>query len=324
MFRIGNIECRNPIIVGPMAGITNGAFRELCYEFGAGLTYTEMTSDKAICYKNAKTMEMLEIDDAYHPITIQLFGSELDTMVKAAIVMDEDTNADIIDINMGCPVNKVIKTGAGSAMMLDEEKTVKIVEAIVKNVRKPVTAKMRLGYDRRHMNYLSLAQGLEKAGVKAVALHGRTRTQMYEGQADWEPIRILKEHLSIPVIGNGDVKSVEDYLRMKEECNVDAVMISRAVVGNPFLIKEISNVLEGREEIHVGYKERFEYCLSHARKLISLKGEDIAMREMRGLAPHYLSGLYMSTKYKSRMISMRTYEDLETILKEYETLLAER
>ena len=174
------------------------------------------------------------------------------------------------------------------------------------------------------MNYLSLAQGLEKAGVKAVALHGRTRTQMYEGQADWEPIRILKEHLSIPVIGNGDVKSVEDYLRMKEECKVDAVMISRAVVGNPFLIKEISNVLEGKEEIHVGYKERFEYCFSHARKLITLKGEDIAMREMRGLAPHYLSGLYMSTKYKSRMISMRTYEDLETILKEYETLLAER
>ena len=324
MFEIDNVLIRNPIIVGPMAGITNGAFRELCYEFGAGLTYTEMTSDKAVCYKNQKTMEMMQIDDRYHPISIQLFGSELETMVKAAIVMDRETNADIIDINMGCPVNKVIKTGAGSAMMIDEQKTVKIVEEIVKNVEKPVTVKMRLGYDKKHMNYLSLAQGLEKAGVKAVALHGRTRTQMYEGHADWEPIKILKENLSVPVIGNGDVKSVEDYIRMKEECKVDAVMISRAVVGNPFLLKEIYNYLEGKENVSVGYKERFDYCLSHARKLIALKGEDIAIREMRGLAPHYLSGLYMSSRYKNRMIAMRSYEDLVTILSEYETLLAER
>ena len=324
MFQIGNVTIETPIIIGPMAGITNGAFRELCYEFGASLTYTEMTSDKAIVYHNQKTMEMLEIDGRFHPVSLQLFGSDRDSMVRAAKVMDEDTNADIIDINMGCPVNKVIKTGAGSAMMRDEDNTAEIVKEIVENVKKPVTAKIRLGYDMQHMNYLSLAKKLEESGVSAIAIHARTRTQMYEGHSDWSHIRILKENLSIPVIGNGDVKSVEDYRKMIEECGVDGVMISRGVVGNPFLIKEIRNYLEGREDYAVNVHERFAYCLSHAQKLITLKGEKTGMREMRGLAPHYLSGLYMSSKYKNEMTGMNSYGDLVDILERYEKVLNER
>ncbi len=324
MFPIGNVQIESPLIVGPMAGISNAAFRELCYEFGAGLTVSEMISDKAVFYKNQKTWDMLKVDERYHPVALQLFGSDIETMVYAARVMDTQTDCDIIDINMGCPVNKVIKTGAGSAMMLNEEKTVKTVEEIVKNVEKPVTVKMRLGYDKAHMNYLSLAKGLEKAGVKAIALHARTRTQMYEGKADWSHIRILKENLSIPVIGNGDVKTVEDFVRMREECGVDGVMAARGLVGNPFLIREVNNYLSGKEDYEVSLEERFEYCLSHARKLIALKGEITGMREMRGLAPHYLSGLPNSARFRGMMNGIDTYDELKNILAEYRMFLEDK
>ncbi|MBQ1476971.1 MAG: tRNA dihydrouridine synthase DusB [Erysipelotrichaceae bacterium] len=321
MWSISDLNITSPLVIGPMAGITNGAFREVCYGFGAGLTYTEMTSDKAIYYGNKKTLDMLEIDDRFHPVALQLFGTDVESMVYAAKVMDHDTNCDIIDINMGCPVNKVIKTGAGSAMMKEEDRSVETIRKIVENVKKPVTVKMRLGFDKSHMNYLSLSKKLEEAGVSAIALHARTRSQMYEGHSDWSHIAILKKEMKIPVIGNGDVKSVEDFIQMKEETNCDAVMISRGVVGNPFLIKEINNYLSGKEDYRVSIEERFEGCLDHARKLIDLKGEKTGMREMRGLSPHYLSGLYMSSTYKNKMISMETYEDLRNILEEYHQIL---
>ena len=236
MLHIKNKEIKSPIIIAPMAGITNGAFRELCFEFGAGLVYTEMVSDKAIFYNNQKTMDMLKIEDDYHPISLQLFGSEAETMVYAAKIMDKQTNCDFIDINMGCPVNKVVKTGAGSSMMLKEDETVDIVKQIIKNVEKPVTVKMRLGFTLKNMNYLSLSKKLESVGVSAIALHARTRGQMYEGHADWSHIKILKDNLSIPVIGNGDVKTVDDFIRMKNETDCDAVMIGRGVVGYLFNI----------------------------------------------------------------------------------------
>ena len=323
MLQINNVKLKSDIIIAPMAGITNGAFREICYEFGAGLVYTEMVSDKAIFYNNKKTLDMLEIDDKFHPISLQLFGSDVDTMVYAAKILDKKTNCDIIDINMGCPVNKVIKTGAGSALMLDEEKAVNIVSEIVKNVDKPVTVKMRLGWSNDKINYLSLAQKLEKVGVSAIALHARTRSQMYEGKANWEHIKTLKENLSIPVFGNGDVTSVEDYIKMKEMTNCDGVMIGRGIVGNPFLIKEISDCLEGKQTSSTSYEERFGYCLKHADKLVKLKGEKLGIAEMRGLAPHYITGLYMATKYKAMMNTMQTYQDLENILNEYRLVLKE-
>lgn len=319
--QIRNKSIDSPIIVAPMAGISNGAFRQICFEFGAGLVYTEMVSDKAIFYKNKKTLDMLEIDNDFHPVSLQLFGSDIDTMVYAAKVLDKNTNCDFIDINMGCPVNKVVKTGAGSAMMLKEDESVQTVKAIIENVEKPVTVKMRLGYDKTHMNYLSMAKKLEEVGVSAIALHARTRSQMYEGKADWSHIKILKDNLSIPVIGNGDVKTVDDFIKMKTETNCDGVMIGRGLVGNPFLIKEIDNYLNNKDTFEVSIEDRFNYCLKHAEKLVKLKGAKLGISEMRGLAPHYISGLYNATTYKDKMNRMNTYEDLVDILNEYKEVL---
>lgn len=319
--QIGNKIINSPIIVAPMAGISNGAFRQLCFEFGAGLVYTEMVSDKAIFYNNSKTMDMLVIDDNLHPISLQLFGSDIDTMVYAAKVIDSQTNCDFIDINMGCPVNKVVKTGAGSSMMLKEDETVEIVKAIIDNVSKPVTVKMRLGFTLKNMNYLSLSKKLQQVGVSAIALHARTRGQMYDGHSDWSHIKTLKDNLSIPVIGNGDVKTVKDFISMKEETGCDGVMIGRGVVGNPFLIKEISNYLEGKENIEVSIDDRFNYCLKHAEKLVKLKGERLGINEMRGLAPHYITGLYQATTYKEKMNRINTYQDLVDILCEFKNVL---
>ena len=321
MFHIKNKEIISPVIVAPMAGISNAAFRELCFEFEAGLVYTEMVSDKAIFYKNKRTFDMLEVSDELHPVTLQLFGSDVDTMVYAARILDNETNCDFIDINMGCPVNKVVKTGSGSAMMKDEDNTVRIVKEIVRAVKKPVTVKMRLGWDRNNMNYLSLSKKLQDVGVSAIALHARCRSQMYEGKSDWSHIAILKDNLKIPVIGNGDVKSVEDFKRMKEETHCDGVMIARALVGNPFLIKEINNYLNNEETIEVSVDDKLNYCLSHARKLVDLKGEKQGISEMRGIGPHYLSGLYNASIYKNRMNTMKTYDDLLGIINEYKSSL---
>lgn len=319
---IGKIKLKNPIIIAPMAGISNGAFRQLCFEFGAGLVETEMVSDKAIFYMNQKTLKMLEVDDNYHPVSLQLFGADPETMEIAAKRLNDETNCDIIDINMGCPVMKVIKTGAGAALMKDEDLAVEIVKRVVKVSKKPVTVKMRLGFDSKHKNYLSLAKKLEKVGVKAITLHGRTRGQFYEGQADWDAIKELHEALSIPVIGNGDIKTVEDFIKYQDYC--DAIMIGRGVVGNPFLIKEINNYLNGKRNYKVTYKQRFKQCINHTKKLIDLKGEKTAIREMRGLAPHYIQGLYSATKYKNRMTKMESLKELKDLLKEYEELLDSR
>lgn len=315
--QIGNKIINSPIVVAPMAGISNGAFRQLCFEFGAGLVYSEMVSDKAIYYENKKTLDMLVVDDNFHPVTLQIFGHDIDTMVNAAKVLDNKTNCDFIDINMGCPVNKVIKANAGSYLMINEDETAQMVKNVVEAVKKPVTVKMRLGYTKDNMNYLSLAKKLEQVGVKAIALHARTRSQMYEGKADWSHIKTLKDNLNIPVIGNGDVRSVEDFIRMKETTNCDGIMIGRGLVGNPFLIKEIDNYLNGKNDYIVSTLDRFEYCLKHAEKLIELKGEKLAISEMRGLAPHYVTGLYNATKYKDRMNKMSSYNDLVCILDDF-------
>lgn len=324
MLRIRDKIIDSRIIVAPMAGITNDAFRQLCFEFGAGLVYTEMVSDKAIFYNNQKTLDMLKVSDEFHPVSLQLFGSDVTSMVYAAKVLDKNTNCDFIDINMGCPVNKVVKTGAGSAMMKDEDRTVDIVRKIIEAVDKPVTVKMRLGWDREHMNYLSLSKKLQDVGVSAIALHARTRSQMYEGHADWSHIKVLKENLDIPVIGNGDVKTLNDFIEMSESTNCDGVMIGRGLVGNPFLIKEIASYLKGEEYPLSSRANRFAYCLKHAKKLIALKGEKMAMGEMRGLAPHYISGLYDSTTYKAKMNQMKSFEDLQKILSDYEAFLDQR
>ena len=317
--QIGNVKIEKPVIMAPMAGVSNGAFRRLCYEFGAGLLTCEMVSDKAIYFANQKTLKMLELDDDIHPVSLQIFGSDPQTMELAAIKLNENTNCDIVDINMGCPVTKVVKTGAGSALLKNEDLAVEIVKRVVNVSKKPVTVKMRLGYDHEHENYLSLAKKFEELGVSAIALHARTRSQMYEGKANWDKIKLLHETLKIPVIGNGDIKSLEDYIKYKDYCS--AVMIGRGIVGNPFLIRQINDYELHQEIKEITAKDRFSSLIDHASKLMKVYDEKTAIRQMRGLAPNYISGLYMATTYKQKMLKMETFDDLMNILDEYQKVL---
>ena len=317
--QIGNVKIEKPVIMAPMAGVSNGAFRRLCYEFGAGLLTCEMVSDKAIYYANQKTLKMLELDDDIHPVSLQIFGSDPQTMELAAIKLNENTNCDIVDINMGCPVTKVVKTGAGSALLKNEDLAVEIVKRVVNVSKKPVTVKMRLGYDHEHENYLSLAKKFEELGVSAIALHARTRSQMYEGKANWDKIKLLHETLKIPVIGNGDIKSLEDYIKYKDYCS--AVMIGRGIVGNPFLIRQINDYELHQEIKEITAKDRFSSLIDHTSKLMKVYDEKTAIRQMRGLAPNYISGLYMATTYKQKMLKMETFDDLINILDEYQKVL---
>ncbi|MBR3228362.1 MAG: tRNA dihydrouridine synthase DusB [Erysipelotrichaceae bacterium] len=321
MLKIGDLKIERSVIVAPLAGISNSAYRRFCMEYGAGLCVSEMVSDKAIYYHNVKTEGMLDFGNDAHPVALQIFGSDPETMANAAAVAN-NVDCDIIDINMGCPVSKVIKTGAGSALMRDEELACEIAKAVIKASKKPVTVKMRLGYDSHHLNYLSLAQKLEDIGISAVCLHARTRTQMYEGKADWNHVKILHDHLNIPVIGNGDIHSVDDYLRYRDCC--DAIMIGRGLIGDPFLIRDINACLAGEEIKETGNRERIDACLKHTKMLIELKGETTGIREMRGIAPHYIAGLYNSAVYKNRMSGICTYRELADLLEEYYGVLEEK
>lgn len=322
MFKIGNVEIKNQVIMAPMAGITNLAFRKIVKEFGAGLVYSEMVSDKAICYGNIKTLDMLKVDESEHPVSIQLFGGDVDTMVKAAKYIDENSDCDIIDINCGCPVNKVLKANAGSQLLKNPQLIYEIVSHIVKNVKKPVTVKIRSGFDKEHINAVEVAQLIEKAGASAIAIHGRTRSQMYEGKADWTIIKDVKNAVSIPVIGNGDIKSVEEAKRMLEETGCDAIMVGRAALGNPWLIKQICDSLNGEDNVkEPTYHEKIEWCLMHAKRLIKIESERIAISQMRGQAPWYIKGLKNSAKVKNKLSKITTYEELENILKDYESFL---
>lgn len=318
-WKIGDIEVANRIVVAPMAGISNPAFRTICKQFQPGLIYTEMISDKALYYQNKKTLEMTAVEKNEHPLSMQIFGHDIDTMVYAAKFLDQQCDCDIIDVNMGCPVNKVIKAHAGSALLLEEEHAVSLMKEIVQAVQKPVTVKMRIGFDKNHLNYISLAKQLEQIGVSAIALHARTRAQMYEGQADWSYIKELKNALRIPVIGNGDIKSAEDAKRMLEETGCDAVMLGRAVLGDPWLITQCVSYLETGEYLEQpSLQERFAIARTHAKRLCSLKGEAVGMREMRGHAAWYVKGLHNSHALKQTLSSLTTYEQLDQCLLGYE------
>lgn len=318
-WKIGNITIKNQVVVAPMAGISNLAFREICKQFGAGLIYTEMVSDKALYYQNVKTLKMTQVMPFEHPLTMQIFGRDIESMVYAAKLLDTQTDCDIIDINMGCPVNKVIKSGAGSALMLDEELAAKIVSAVVEAVKKPVTVKMRIGFDDQYLNGVSFAKRMEAAGASALAVHGRTRKQMYEGKANWEAIKEIKEAVHIPVMANGDVKTPEDAQAILALTGCDAVMIGRGILGDPWMIKQTVSYLEtGVIADDASMSEKFALAKEHAKQLCELKGERVGIREMRGHAAWYVKGLHQSHRLKDALAQMETYDQMLEILHNYE------
>ncbi|NRG47170.1 tRNA dihydrouridine synthase DusB [Bacillus sp. CRN 9] len=317
MFKIGDIELKNRVVLAPMAGVCNSAFRLTVKEFGAGLVCAEMVSDKGIIFKNEKTMNMLYIDEREKPLSLQIFGGERETLVEAAKFVDQNTNADIIDINMGCPVPKITKCDAGAKWLLDPNKIYEMVSAVTAEVEKPVTVKMRMGWDEDHIYAVKNAQAVERAGGKAVALHGRTRVQMYEGTANWDIIREVKQNLNIPLIGNGDVKTPQDAKRMLEETGVDGVMIGRAALGNPWMIYRTVKFLETGELMdEPSVREKMDVCILHMDRLIALKNEDIAVREMRKHAAWYLKGIRGNAKARNGINECNSREEVVTLLNE--------
>ncbi len=325
MFKIGDIQLKNRVVLAPMAGVCNSAFRLTVKEFGAGLVCAEMVSDKAILYKNAKTMDMLYIDEREKPLSLQIFGGEKETLVEAAKFVDNNTTADIIDINMGCPVPKITKCDAGAKWLLDPNKIYDMVAAVVDAVKKPVTVKMRMGWDEEHIYAVENAQAVERAGGKAVALHGRTRVQMYEGEANWDIIKEVKQAVNIPVIGNGDVKTPQDAKRMLDETGADGVMIGRAALGNPWMIYRTVKYLETGELIdEPTVREKIDVCKLHLERLINLKGEHIAVREMRKHAAWYLKGIRGNAKVRNAINNCETKEELVSLLERFVSEVEEK
>ena len=310
-WQIGSVEIPNRVVVAPMAGITNSAFRVTVKEFGAGLVVCEMISDRGIQLRNKKTLEMLFIDETEHPLSIQIFGGNKASLVEAAQFVAENTTADIIDINMGCPVNKIIKAEAGAKWLLDPDKVYEMVHAVSSAIDKPVTVKMRIGWDEQHVFAVENAQAAEAAGAAAIGMHGRTRVQMYEGSADWDVLKQVKQSITIPFMGNGDVKTPEDAKRMLEEGGADAVMIGRAALGNPWMIHRTKQYLETGELLpEPTPREKISTAKLHLERLADLKGEKIASREFRQHAAYYLKGISRAAKVKA---AINQAEDKQTI-----------
>lgn len=318
-WNIGNVEIKNNVVLAPMAGISNSAYRTIIKEMGAGLIYAEMVSDKAISYESKKTIDMLYMTDMERPIAQQIFGSDKESFVKAAKYIEKTMKPDIIDINMGCPVPKVaIKNQAGSALLKNPEKVYEIVSSVVNAVNVPVTVKIRSGWDNNSINAVEIAKMIERAGASAITVHPRTRAQGYTGNADWNIIKAVKENVTIPVIGNGDIRSCYDAKRMLDETKCDAVMIGRGVLGNPWLIKEcVEYLATGKEPIKVSLKEKMDMVKRHYKLLEETKGEKLALLEMRTHAAWYLKGLENSTKLKEAIFKTKTKEKFLKLIDDF-------
>lgn len=318
MLKIGNITMKNRVVLAPMAGVCNPAFRLIAKEFGCGLVCAEMVSDKAILHKNKRTLQMLFVDEREKPLSLQILGGDKASLVSAAQVVDQQTNADIIDINMGCPVPKVTKCDAGARLLLDPSNIEEIVSAVVAAVEKPVTVKMRIGWDAKHIYAVENAQAVERAGGSAVSVHGRTREQLYTGHADWGMIKKVKDAVSIPVIGNGDVKTPEDAQRMIDETGCDGVMIGRAALGNPWMLyRTVEYLTTGILHPDPTPDEKMRIAILHMDRLIKLRGERTAIPEMRKHIAWYLKGLKGTTKVKERVMEATSRETVVAILEQY-------
>lgn len=316
-FKIGKLEIENNLVLGPMAGVTDLPFRLLCKEQGAGLIYTEMVSAKGIYYSNKNTDAMLEVEEKERPVALQLFGEDPYIMSEMAKKI-EHRNFDILDINMGCPVPKVVNNGEGSALMKHPKRIGEIVSAIVKAIEKPVSVKIRKGFTEQTVNAVEVAKVIEDSGAAAVAVHARTREQYYSGVADWDIIKKVKEAVTIPVIGNGDVASPQDVLNMMSMTGCDAVMIARGVRGNPWLFAQINAFIkEGKSLDKPKIKEVTEMILRHARMAIEYKGEFTAIHEMRKHVAWYTHGYPCSTRLRGRVNEIENYQDLVLLMDQY-------
>ena len=325
-WKIGNVEIKNQVVLAPMAGYSNTSFRKIIKDMGAGLIFAEMVSDKALVYQNAKTLELLKMSEEERPIAQQIFGSDVESFVEAARIVESVMHPDIIDINMGCPVPKVaVSAQAGSALLKNPDKIYQIVSEVVKAVSVPVTVKIRLGWDESSINCVEVAKVIESAGASAITLHARTRAQGYSGKARWEYIKQVKENVSIPVIGNGDVKTCFDAKRMILETGCDAVMIGRGVLGNPWLIRDCVEYLEsGNVPKPVSNQEKIEMMKRHFELLKQDKNEKVALLEIRSNILFYLKGMPGNKEMKTRICEAKSEEDIYSLLNQYLVYLEQR
>ena len=315
MLKIGNVEIKNPVILAPMAGISDSAFRRIAKEFGAGLVVAEMVSDKAIFYGSKKTIDMLYMTEEERPISQQIFGSDKESFVYAAKYIEENMKPDIIDINMGCPVPKVAQRAqAGSALLKNPDKVYEIVKAVVDAVNIPVTVKIRSGWDEKNINAVSIAKVCEKAGASAITVHPRTRSQGYSGLANWDIIKQVKENVTIPVIGNGDIKSGIDAKRMMEQTKCDAIMIGRGLLGNPWLIEECINYINGEEIKEVTKEDKLDMMVKHLNYLMDFKDEKTSILQMRTHIGYYLKGI--SKEYRNSFMKVTTRKEFDNLIEE--------
>ncbi len=322
--QIGNVTLKNNLILAPMAGVTDLPFRLLCKEQGAGLLCMEMVSAKAILYKNKNTEELLTIDPRENPVSLQLFGSDPDIISEIAKQI-EDRPFDILDINMGCPVPKVVNNGDGSALMKNPLLAGEIIEKTVRAIKKPVTVKIRKGFDEDHVNAVEMAHIAEESGAAAVAVHGRTREQFYSGRADWDIIRQVKERVSIPVIGNGDLLTAEDVIAMEKQTGCDGFMIARGAEGNPWIFRQILHYFETGEQLpKPDFSEMTEMLLRHAKMQLEFKGEYTGIREIRKHAAWYTAGYKNSSRLRGRINEVENYEQLEALFREVQSYNVER
>ncbi len=310
--KIGNVYIKNNVFLAPMAGVTDKVFRTLCREMGCGLAYSEMVSAKGMKYNNKNTHMLLDTDDSERPCAVQMFGSEPEVMADMARRLNEYENIDIIDINMGCPAPKIVKNGEGSALSLKPELAGRIIEAVSKASSKPVTVKIRKGFDEGHINAVEMAHIAEQSGAAALTLHGRTREQYYSGKADWDIIRLVKENTkTIPIIGNGDIFSPEDAKKILDHTRCDAVMIGRGAQGNPFIFRRITAYLENGELLpEPSWEERLDTAQRHTLMLAEYKGEYIGIREMRKNMGWYIKGLPHSAEMRVKINTAKTVEDM--------------
>lgn len=319
--KIRGLEFKNNVFLAPMAGVTDIAFRGLCAEMGCGLVYTEMVSAKGLYYKSDNTEKMLQVSEEEKPVAVQIFGNDPYIMAKACDYFNNNEDICIVDINMGCPVPKIVKNGEGSALMRNPKLAADIVKEVKKASVKPVTVKFRKGFNDREINAVDFAKEMEQAGADTIAVHGRTREQMYEGKSDWDIIRQVKQSVNIPVIGNGDVFSVEDAMRITEFTKCDGIMVARGAMGNPWIFREITQALNGEQVAYPTDVEKLELSIRHLQLALQYYGEDKAVREMRKHIGWYIKGIKNCTEVKNAVNTEKNIQNVFNILADYKEYL---